>query len=380
MNTIPPKATPPPDPNDAALDALLADVNDDTEVAQLPLERSPPLPPVATDPSDRLAELGRRLLAAFPPNEHDSAATSQGELEALLERIGPSIAPAMASAVMPPGPVAATTRGTYRFPLVPELRRHNAYLTVQTNTKLHDLLRRLSFGKEPGTGRPLPYMEVRLWLCAINWVLNRRRREAPSLRPMRRPSAPIPGKPYGDDDATLSNDRQVIDLEWLWWSRPTRAKSRLAELLDTGDFCYTNSFNYALASRYVEIGGTALQKLADLRMQTNVMEQFFLGALCSDPVRKYREAVLGRAEVLRAVLLERASGSRSRLDDNGAESWVQEYIALRAARGSPQDAEEALRVLYDRHKPANQLSNRKQQLGELGFKTAVRVEVARKAA
>ncbi len=94
--------------------------------------------------------------------------------------------------------------------------------------------------------------------------------------------------------------------------------------------------------------------------------QFACMALCSDRVKKRRESVLQRAEILEAKLVARASRKGSRLDLGGISSWKQDFIALVMAEGSPSEAAQTFRILFGVPSDLRYMANRKRGLDKIG--------------
>lgn len=116
-------------------------------------------------------------------------------------------------AAAPSGDEAAED-GTYRFPdITSRMEPHQA----KTSKELLITIGQLSHERRDAAGNRCPYLEVRGELCAISILLNERGDYAPRMRSMRIPESRKNSRTtYPADEHALSNDRQVIDLHWLY--------------------------------------------------------------------------------------------------------------------------------------------------------------------
>lgn len=319
--------------------------------------------PAAVSLSD-LAALVTATLGPIPPDDTD---LYRAELDALLDRLEPPVAGRAKAKMAPtPGTTPPIAYGAYRFDVVEAMHDRRTVVVGMRPRVLRGILERLSFHRDRVTGRPLPYTDVRTWWCLINIRLNELGRDAPGFRPNRRVVRALGG--YGGEDTLLTNDRQVIDLHWLWESgAPVHPKPKHRALFNS---VYPETeaayFPWTLAERFVGCVGSIDRKLGDLKL--NEEDQLGLMALCTDRAKKRRQDMMERSDLLEGVLLRRASRHGSRLDPQSIPEWVKDYIALRAADGSPRLAMDARIRLFGATGDARHLTNRKRDLNKLGYR------------
>jgi hypothetical protein len=302
------------------------------------------------------------LAAALGPNPPDETERYRAELDGLLSRLVPPVAArAKASSSPPESSMPPIPYGGYRFDVLWAMRERRRIIVGKRPKALYDILERLSFHRDPDTGRPLPYEEIRVWWCLINVRLNELDLDCPGFRPNRRVVRPGPAEGYSGADTLLTNDRQMIDLHWAW-SRclPITPKPKHKALFES------ELFNWKLAERFVSVVGSIETKVADLHVHED--DQLCMMALCLDRAKKRREDMMQRGEMLKDVLNRRAAKVSSRLDPRGIDDWVKDYIALRVADGSPKDAMDARIRMYGETFTARHLTNRKRDLVKLGFR------------
>lgn len=183
------------------------------------------------------------------------------------------------------------------------------------------------------------YLEVRNEICAINLVLNERHQLAPQFRSMRKPPR-VSEKKYNESDSILSNDRQIIDIHWLWLSPQKHFHIKSSEykgLLSGQDF------DWELAERFVKHVGKAGLK-ADL-LELTELEELMLFSIQSK-ASKDRLSTISRAyhEAVRKIRTA-ASSPKSKFPADKLENTYKIYSALKIARGSPSQAAEIYNLI-----------------------------------
>jgi hypothetical protein len=289
------------------------------------------------------------------------------ELRTLLARVVPPVAGRPKTAVpapsSTPGPLGY---GAYRFVDQNELSVRRRAVVGMRQEELLSALERLSFYREPFPGFTLPYGEIRTWWCLINLRLNEIGLDCPGFRPNRR-VALRHDKVYTTDDTLLTNDRQMIDLHWLWQSGTTVTPRRKHRAIFESVRPETEAdyFPWDLAAAFVSIVGGIEEKLGELRLHED--DQLCLMALCSDRVKKRREDLMQRSELLGVALHRRAARPGSRLAAWSVRDWVKDYVALRVASGKPsQAAHERLR-LFGETFDSRHFANVKRDLKKFGY-------------
>ena len=296
----------------------------------------------------------------------DDTPVFQAELDDLLARLEPPVAGrAKAKVSASPGTTPPLSYGSYRFDVIEAMQDRRRVVVGMRPRELRRILERLSFYRDGATGRPLPYAEIRVWWCLINLRLNELSYCSPGFRPNRRV---VRGSSYTGDDTLLTNDRQMIDLHWLWQSgAPVRPKPKHRALFDsvypeTG----ADYFPWRFAEHIVGRLGSIENKLEDLKLHEE--DQLALMALCCDRVKKRREDMVARGEALHGLLLRRASRPGSRLDPALITERVKDYIALRVADGKPSVAVHERARLFGQTFDSRYLANAKRDLVKLGFR------------
>lgn len=134
--------------------------------------------------------------------------------------------------------------GLYNFPNDESFKANGKKLHVLSHERLANLLQELSCMTAPRSLQPAPYAgSIRTLFCAINLELNERGLLAPRFRNMRRPLA---FRNPSLEDRILNNDRQVIDLHWLY-SRQYEATLGKKEYQN---FFRASAFDFDVASRF----------------------------------------------------------------------------------------------------------------------------------
>jgi len=255
--------------------------------------------------------------------------------------------------------------GSYRFDVLDAMKDRRRVVVGMRPRELRGVLERLSFYRDRATGRGLQYSEIRIWWCLINLRLNELGYCTPGFRPNRRV---VRGSAYTGEDTLLTNDRQMIDLHWLWQSGAAVLPKPKHRALFNSVYPETGAeyFPWHLAERFVGLVGSIDKKLEDLKLHED--DQLPLMALCRDVVKKRREDMVNRGETLRGALMRRASRPRSRLNRGAISEWVKDYVALRVADGKPGDAVHERQRLFGQSFNARHMTNVKRDLVKFGFR------------
>lgn len=201
-----------------------------------------------------------------------------------------------------------------------------------------------------------PYREFRKGSCAINIKMNANGKKAPAFRRGRKPKPLFrEGSVYEDRD--LSNDRQILDLHWLYLNRRDEiyTEDSEVELLFAQE-----TFDFDLASRLVKELGRSKTKVRVLGLREEI--QMELSTMVSSKIREYRSQVL-RDE--RRHVLDVLRNKSKKLTKAQVEIWADTYVAIRLARGSLESAKK-LYALIRSEDPAglrdNKISNKRYEL------------------
>lgn len=292
------------------------------------------------------------------PTQSSSAATPPAPAQPTVVSPAPTPAapPTTAAPTPPTPPTTAATPPPYRFPF----DDHDTQRRLRNARKLADVdlingIDRLSFGTLKG--ERLEYGNVaRGPLCAMSIVLNERGLLAPRFRGMRRLQKYKPGKTLTTDETHLSNDRQVIDLHWLWCTD----KSRLNPKPPLGKLFAAEVFDFDQASEFVRTHGAAAEKAARLRLSEE--QQLLLAVLHNKEVKKRWQTISEGEETARERITAIARRPTSRLDESAIEQLVAVQTALRIGRGSPTTAERLLPLIAGVQIPRKTVADQKRWL------------------
>lgn len=246
----------------------------------------------------------------------------------------------------------------YRFPdITCFMEPHNE----RTSKELLVALRKLSHEQRDAGGNRCPYFEVREELCAISILLNERGDYAPRVRGMRIPISPKKSRsPYPVDEQALSNDRQVIDLHWLYYRRVVARDTPGYEgMLDS-----KLQFDWLRASSFVNRVGSVEKKasLLGLTEYTQLQLAAIQTKQVSDRWRTIREGL----QKQQGMILSAAHAPSARLDAEGISRLPDIYLALHVARESPGLATEAYQWIAGKKINRKEMSRRQQWMRRLG--------------
>jgi hypothetical protein len=200
--------------------------------------------------------------------------------------------------------------------------------------RLLETLHTLSYGKrDRGTGARAAYVEIRSGVCAISILLNEAGWPAPRFRGMRR----VPPRNISADDKLLSNDRQVIDLHWLWCLRHQPPRKPFKQLLSAPEF------DYEFASTIVATPRKAEEKAAALGLSDR--QEALLGALQRAATRSRWARIEDAANQLERLLRDKAASGASKLTEAGIKRRINAFYALKIEHGEPSSATVTYRLI-----------------------------------
>lgn len=257
-------------------------------------------------------------------------------------------------AAHPTAPVAAgKSTHTYRFPDEnPKYKRLLELGRTKPVEQLIEWIEKLSHGRSAkSAGKTLPYEQVRDALCATSIALNEKGWPAPKFRPLRKPPR-VKGLAAGE--ATLSNDRQVIDLNWLKQHEVVSATAAHQALFEGPNF------DFRRASQFVATVGKANLKAKVLGLTDR--QQLVLGVLHSDEMRdRWRtiEAAVRRGDI---ALREYAEQGKARLDKKDIPGWMNAFKALAIAKGDVTSARGVYQAITGKSISRGLMERRRQAL------------------
>lgn len=214
----------------------------------------------------------------------------------------------------------------YQFISISKLEKFKALFSSTKSSQLNERMEALCFPKDKSY---FSYSEIRDEVCAINLELNQRQEIAPQFRSMCKPPRVSMTK-YNELDSMMSNDRQLIDIHWLWLSYD---KNSHIEPPEYKGLLSGKDFDWELAERFVKrvgktqlksslLGLTEFEELMLLSLQRKSTKDRLstIGNAYSDAVGKIRTAALS---------------PKSKFPIDTLENTYQIFRALKIARGSP---------------------------------------------
>lgn len=266
--------------------------------------------------------------------------------------------PASAPVAAEEAPMAATLAG-YRFPgddpvVLAKIEKLNAAPTAQ----LIEILEKLSNGICIHDGQRKPYDTIRPFVCAISLILNSRHHCPPRFRPLRTLKKAPKGTSRSAEESTLSNDRQVIDLHWLWSTKQGKPKKRWQDILSS------NNFDFRRASEFVATVGKFQNKVEELRLRA--WEMFQLAAIQTESVRNACRHVLARAEDVERDLDEWVADRTARIKDTVADLKAQ-FTAVSFAQGDHHGAAHLYTLMTQKAITPKTMQRRREKFIERGL-------------
>lgn len=167
----------------------------------------------------------------------------------------------------------------YKFPFnQDQLMRMEKHIKRNTSEYYKSIMQKLCFDMRDTSGNYLPYPEIRERFVACSIMLNILGEIAPRFRPIRTPKQQKKGEPYPENEKILSNDLQVIDLEWIH-----RHGLYASDTLNfKGLFNRDKAFDIEKATEFTNKVGLKQTKAESIALSP--IEQFQLAALQSKDV------------------------------------------------------------------------------------------------
>lgn len=224
--------------------------------------------------------------------------------------------------------------------------------------RLVEILEKLSKNLSIKDGKRKPYGEIRPFVCAISLVLNGRRHYPPRFRPLRSLKKAPRGTVRNPDESLLSNDRQVIDIHWLWSTKQGRPKSKWRDLLKA------ESFNFRRASEFVVVVGARENKVKELKLTE--WEMFQLTTIQTEVVRNRCRHVMDRAEEVEPDLEEWITDEQARIRHTVDELTAQ-FIAVNLADGDHHRAVALYTLMTQEEISAKTMQRRREKFTKMGL-------------
>jgi hypothetical protein len=221
---------------------------------------------------------------------------------------------------------------TYKFPFTQEqLLRLEKKIDASTSEYYLTTIKELSFDSFDANGHKLPYSEIRKRVVLSSIMLNIKGEVAPRFRQMRSP-APKIGAFYPPDQSLLSNDRQMIDLHWIYCQELNASNIPGYN----GLFDITKPFDLIEATKFVNVAGTAERK-SDL-LGLPEFEQLQLTSMQSPKVKTRWQTIVKNCERNQSKIKDLFTGIHSKYKKETIKIVPDIYKAILIARGSPTHA------------------------------------------
>lgn len=167
----------------------------------------------------------------------------------------------------------------YKFPFnQDQLMRMEKHTKRNTSEYYKSTMQELCFDMRDASGNKLPYPEIRERFIECSIMLNILGEIAPRFRPIRTPEQRKKGVPYPENEKLLSNDLQVIDLEWIH-----RHGLYASDIINfKGLFNSDKAFDIEKATKFTNKVGSKQKKAESIALPP--IEQFQLAAIQSKDV------------------------------------------------------------------------------------------------
>lgn len=201
---------------------------------------------------------------------------------------------------------------------------------------LRERLRKISFDELTSSGAPKCYGAIRDKVLAINIALNLQGVIAPAHRQMRRPPRITKKAVYSKDEETLSNDRQVIDLHWIWVHKlPVSPVVGYTHLFEDANF------NWDLAAQFARMAGRVSRKTKLLSLTE--FHELQLCVLKSQNTVNRLQTIKKRIDKTMVDIKTGLCKPNSRAKPDVISQSDNLYLAMLLARGNPQNSVLAFR-------------------------------------
>lgn len=279
-------------------------------------EISSPLP--ASDSREEESKMGKACSTVPPTSDHNDEAAEAGK-----EADGNS----------PCG---------YRFPASEHFESLLRQAKLLSDDKLIKSLDALKNSASHKTGFKPRYVDIRDAVCAISRELNSRQYVAPRFREMRRPPpSPPSAKLIEEDMSNLSNDRQVIDLHWLFCQgiKPNTDNTRYNKLFNVTEFDFQLASELAATTGSVYTIKTTILNLTDFDMwQLSTIQSKAMMGRYSE-IKKGRKdssgKVIRRGETEIRKMLRNAAVNQPQLTPEVIDDFVDLWICQKMVGDSP---------------------------------------------
>lgn len=218
----------------------------------------------------------------------------------------------------------------YKFQFTQEeLLRMEMHADKNSSEYYLTTMQALCFESRDSSGKYLPYCEIRKRFVACSIMLNIKGEIAPRFRPIRTPVQAKKGVPYPDGDRLLSNDLQIIDLDWIH-----RQGLYASDILNfKGLFNSDKAFDIEKATKFVSNVGEKQLKAQLIALPP--IEQFQLAALQSKEVKGRWDRIKNKCLSNQIKVKEFFTKPRTRYDEETKKFAGDIYKSILIADGSP---------------------------------------------
>jgi len=204
------------------------------------------------------------------------------------------------------------------------------------------------------------YERFRGQYIAINRALNWKTRIAPRFRPTQ-PTGWQVGARTTRAQRLLSNDHQVLDLEWLAFFKFEQGEP-LPQVANNYALLFHDGLDLEEAARFVGTGGKPQIK-AETILSLPVCDQLMLRSIQSEPVRQWWKHRRNKRDEVRQLVISAQPG-RPRLIGKDVE-WSTAWLAKECAAFAGRSATEWSWLISGREMPASTISHAVRQISQL---------------
>lgn len=237
----------------------------------------------------------------------------------------------------------------------------NKYLKLYSSEYFLNVLQRYCFDKLDADGNRLPYDEIRTIILFAQIMLNLKGEIAPRFRPMRSPCKPGGGVDYPTEHILLSNDRQFIDLHWIYCQQLNANSIVGYKFL----FDKSKPFDITLAENFVAKAGGYERKSNLLGLPE--IQQFQLASLQSQNVKTRWKTIKGYCERNQSKLKDIFINPKSKYPREVINDSPDIHKSILITRGSPSDALKVFKLMTGKNQNVKNFQRYVKKLNNVGL-------------
>lgn len=249
--------------------------------------------------------------------------------ESILTGSGPSLI-----SVLTPAEDKAPKKGIYIFPYSSENLQsmRDQYLDTYSSEHYLSFLQKKCFDEVDEYGNRLSYIQIRKLVIFASIMLNLKGEIAPRFRPMRTPCKGGGRVDYPTEHILLSNDRQMIDLHWIYCQSLNANSIKGYQSL----FDKFRPFDVVRAAVFSSKAGAAERKSNLLGLPE--IQQFQLASLQSTQVKTRWKTINNYCERHQSQLKDLFTAPTARYPKDIIMAASDIHKSILIARGSPSNA------------------------------------------